>query len=255
MGDTETNVISKSSIKRLVKDIKELKNDPLKGIFYRHNETNMLKGSALIIGPDDTPYRGGYYLFSFNFPTDYPHSPPKLEFLTGDGLTRLHPNLYKNGKVCLSILNTWDGDSWTGCQTISTILLTIQSIFTNNPLINEPNITHIYKDFYNYTEIIRFKNIVVSILSVVNNSDNKYSNIDNLIKIARDDFINNYEDKIKILKLAIKEYESFKKKNNNINKTTEISCSIYKMSCKIDYITVKSLFNLVKEKVLLTDIF
>ena len=65
MGDTETNVISKSSIKRLVKDIKELKNDPLKGIFYRHNEANMLKGSALIIGPDDTPYRGGYYLFSF----------------------------------------------------------------------------------------------------------------------------------------------------------------------------------------------
>lgn len=254
MGETETNVISKSSIKRLVKDIKELKNDPLKGIFYRHSETNMLKGSALIIGPEDTPYHGGYYLFSFNFPTDYPHSPPKLEFLTGDGLTRLHPNLYKNGKVCLSILNTWDGDSWTGCQTISTILLTIQSIFTNNPLINEPNITHIYKDFYNYTEIIRFKNIVVSILSVVNNSDNKYSNIDNLIKIARDDFINNYEDKINILKLAKKEYESFKK-NNNINKTTEISCSIYNMSCKIDYITVKSLFNLVKEKVLLTDIF
>lgn len=253
MADPETNVVSKSTIKRLVKDIKELKNDPLKDIFYRHSETDVLKGSALIIGPENTPYHGGYYLFSFKFPTDYPHSPPKLEFLTGDGITRLHPNLYKNGKVCLSILNTWNGDSWTGCQTISSVLLTIQSIFTNNPLINEPGITHIHKDFYNYTEIIRFKNIVVSILSVVNNSDKKYENYNHLIEIARHDFINNFEDKIKLHEIAKKEYESFK--NNNVDKIKEISCSIYKMSCKIDYNTVKSLFKLVKEKILLTDIF
>ena len=253
MADTSSQVISKSSIKRLIKDIKEVKNDPLKDIFYRHSETDMLKGSALIIGPENTPYHGGYYLFSFQFPHDYPHSPPKLEFLTGDGITRLHPNLYKNGKVCLSILNTWNGDSWTGCQTISSVLLTIQSIFTNNPLINEPGITHIHKDFYDYTEIIRFQNIVVSTLAVVNNSDNRYSNFENLIKIARDDFLKNYEDKIRIFELSKKEYDSFKN-NNEINKTKEITCSIYKMSCNIDYHTVKSLFNLVKEKILLLDI-
>ena len=250
MADTSTPVISKSSIKRLIKDIKELKNDPLKDIFYRHSETDILKGSALIIGPENTPYNGGYYLFSFKFPSDYPHSPPKLEFLTGDGITRLHPNLYKNGKVCLSILNTWNGDSWTGCQTISSVLLTIQSIFTNNPLINEPGITHIHKDFYDYTEIIRFKNIVVSTLAVVNNSDKRYSNFQHLVKIARDDFLNNFENKIGIFEISKKEYELFK----NNNKTKEINCSIYKMSCKIDYITVKSLFKLVKEKILLLDI-
>ena len=250
MADTSTPVISKSSIKRLIKDIKELKNDPLKDIFYRHSETDILKGSALIIGPEDTTSTGGYYLLSFKFPSDSVHSPLTLVYLTGDGITRLHPNLYKNGKVCLSILNTWNGDSWTGCQTISSVLLTIQSIFTNNPLINEPGITHIHKDFYDYTEIIRFKNIVVSTLAVVNNSDKRYSNFQHLVKIARDDFLNNFENKIGIFEISKKEYELFK----NNNKTKEITCSIYKMSCKIDYITVKSLFKLVKEKILLLDI-
>ena len=33
----------------------------------------------------------------------------KLTYLTNDGNTRFHPNLYRNGKVCLSVLNTWRG--------------------------------------------------------------------------------------------------------------------------------------------------
>ena len=75
-------------------------------------------------------------------------------------------------------------------------------------------------------------------------------NFQHLVKIARDDFLNNFENKIGIFEISKKEYELFK----NNNKTKEITCSIYKMSCKIDYITVKSLFKLVKEKILLLDI-
>ena len=46
------------SIKRLLKDIKELENNPLEndGIFYKHSEDDLFKGYALIIGPKDTLY-------------------------------------------------------------------------------------------------------------------------------------------------------------------------------------------------------
>ena len=98
--------ISKDTAKRLIKDIKAITKTPPKGIFYVHDETNKLAGKALIIGPPDTPYEGGYYFFKFSFPDNYPHSPPKVTYCTNDGKTRMHPNLYKNGKVCLSLLNT-----------------------------------------------------------------------------------------------------------------------------------------------------
>ena len=66
MSDTE---IGQDTVKRLVKDIKQvLKSDISKdGIYYKHDETNMLLGYALIIGPDDTPYEFGNFLFRFEF--------------------------------------------------------------------------------------------------------------------------------------------------------------------------------------------
>ena len=64
----------------------------------------MLKGYAIIFGPSDTLYRYGAYCFEFKFPTNYPFSPPKLKYMTNDGYTRFHPNLYRNGKVCISVL-------------------------------------------------------------------------------------------------------------------------------------------------------
>ena len=54
---------------------------------------------------------------------------------------RFNPNYYSCGKVCLSLLNTWNGDGWTSCQTIYSILIVLSSILNNNPLINEPGIS------------------------------------------------------------------------------------------------------------------
>ena len=81
----------------------------------------------------------------------------------------MHPNLYRNGKVCLSLLNTWRGEQWTSCQSIKTILLTLITLFTNKPLLNEPGITESYKYFGNYNEIIRWAQLQVPVLDVLNN--------------------------------------------------------------------------------------
>jgi hypothetical protein len=50
----------------------------------------------------------------------------------------MHPNLYVQGKVCLSILGTYPGPSWSANMTLETILLNLQSLLDENPLANEP---------------------------------------------------------------------------------------------------------------------
>lgn len=60
---------------------------------------------ALITGPFDTPYEGGFFLFLFRCPPDYPIHPPRVKLMTtGNNTVRFNPNFYRNGKVCLSIL-------------------------------------------------------------------------------------------------------------------------------------------------------
>ena len=178
MTESRQVVMTKKSRRRLQKDIVEIIKNPLAehGIYYAHDEQNMLKGYAVVFGPDDSLYRYGAYCFEFKFPTNYPFSPPKLTYMTNDGVTRFHPNLYRNGKVCISILNTWKGEQWTSCQTIKSVLLMLVTLFHNKPLLNEPGCTETHKDFKTYNQIIRYKNYDVSILNgmKLKNGDNHY---------------------------------------------------------------------------------
>lgn len=162
-------VITKDTMNRLIKDLKEIMKNPLSdnGIFYSHDETNMLKGYAMIIGPSETPYFGGYYFFELNYPANYPYSPPNIIYSTNAEKIRFNPNLYTNGKVCLSLLNTWKGEQWTSCQTISTILLTLCTVLRKNPLLNEPGIRTEHHDFKKYNKIILYKNIDIAILQIL----------------------------------------------------------------------------------------
>ena len=150
--------VSKETTMRLLKDVREIMTANVSGVHYMHSETDMLCGYAMIVGPEDSLYDGGYYFYKFKFPPDYPHSPPLEEFLTNDGETRMHPNMYKSRKMCLSILNSWRGDQWTGCQTIKSVLLTIMSLLDSKPLLNEPGITEHNPDFATYHRIIQCKN-------------------------------------------------------------------------------------------------
>ena len=52
------------------------------GIYYKHDDEYILRGKAMIIGPEGTPYENGMYFFSFKFPEDYPTSPPKVKMYT-----------------------------------------------------------------------------------------------------------------------------------------------------------------------------
>lgn len=240
---SNSSVISKQTAKRLIKDIKQLQKDPIEGIYYIHDDKDMLKGTALIIGPSDTPYEDGYYLFKFIFPTDYPFTPPKVTYHTNDGITRMHPNLYKNGKVCLSVLNTWNGDSWTSCQTISSILVVLRSILTTGPLSHEPGIDVFHRDFRSYTEIIRYKNIKVAIIEVIKNDKYEHE-FQELIQIARTDFLNNYNKKHQLLKSS----EDTFMQSSVYSLSGYTKASIYNINCRIDYRELCDIFNQIKDK-------
>lgn len=132
--------IAPQTSRRVLKDIERAQEDLMKeqGIWYFMDDTNITRGKALIRGPPDTPYEGCLLMFSIQFPSDYPFSPPKVLFLTSDERTRFHPNLYVEGKVCLSILGTFSGPSWSGTQSLSSVLISILALLDNNPLCHEP---------------------------------------------------------------------------------------------------------------------
>jgi len=112
-------------------------------IFFRYDEGNISIMKFLIIPQPDTPYAYGCFEFDMYLNSDFPNTPPHVEIITtGGGKFRFNPNLYDNGKVCLSLLGTWngkEGESWTKESTILQILLSIQSIiFCEEPYFNEP---------------------------------------------------------------------------------------------------------------------
>ena len=162
--------ITKDTISRLLKDVRQMIKHPLtdNNIYYIHDDTDILKGYALIIGPSGTPYFGGFYFFEFIYPFDYPFSPPKVKYMTNDGVTRFNPNLYKCGKVCVSILNTWSGDKWSACQTINSVLLTLCSLLNEMPFLNEPGAQAASRDCIAYNKSIEYSNINFSICDLIN---------------------------------------------------------------------------------------
>ena len=219
---------------RLKKDIADIMRTPLidNGIYYIHDESNFLKGYALICGPSDTPYEYGFYFFKILFPDNYPISPPKLTFCNYDtsNHTRFNPNLYRNGKVCISILNTWRGEGWTSCLTLKTVLLSIQTILNRNPLINEPNIGIQHPSVISYNIIICYKNLYVSVGDTIQKLlDDKDNEIYLMFKpIIIKIFLENYDNIIKYIN---------KLHNSEIDNTTQI-VNMYNMVCNINYSTL-----------------
>lgn len=246
-----------STIIRLVKDVKYLLKNPLnsENIYYKHDENNILKGYALIIGHENTPYEFGFYFFQFDFPENYPFSPPIVTYLTNDGKMRYNPNLYINGKVCLSILNTWNGEGWTACQSIYSILLTLSSILNDNPLLNEPGIKENNNNIYNYNLLLSYKNIDFTILKQLEYLNNNSNNIPSLIKIYNNNIEINYFDTIKLFENIMieninKNYNSIKNNLENlylkIKNIKQIYISVYNIQQQIDIEKLKNKFYLFK---------
>lgn len=110
-------------------------------IFLRVDDERVDIIKAMIIGPKDTPYENGCFIFDIFLPQAYNQSSPNVKSMTTNGgLYRYNPNLYADGKVCLSLLGTWSGPGWiAGKSTLLQVLISIQSlILCEEPYCNEP---------------------------------------------------------------------------------------------------------------------
>jgi ubiquitin-protein ligase len=227
-----SKVIKKENITRLIRDVRDLIKNPLhdNGIYYKHDETNMLKGYVLIIGPKDTPYADGNFLFEISYPPDYPYLPPTVTYCTNGGNIRFNPNLYRRGKVCLSILNTWKGDQWTSCETIRSVLLSLCGVFTPIPLLNEPGVTAEDPEIQIYTEAIEYATLSLAIGDVLTRKVGVYQPFFDL-------FYGEMEAHFRANKEAILERATEgRRKHEEADRPFVLKVPIYSMQVLIDYV-------------------
>lgn len=96
--------------------------------------------SVMIEGPKKTPYEDGLFLFDFQLGKDYPRAPPLCHYISFCS-DRLNPNLYEDGKVCVSLLGTWPGkgsETWSAGSTLLQVIVSIQGlILVSEPYYNE----------------------------------------------------------------------------------------------------------------------
>ncbi len=135
---------SGASLKRIAKEHKILSNSLPEGeIYVRTYESRLDLLRCLIVGPKDTPYENAPFLIDLHLPERFPHEPPIAHFHSWtSGLGRINPNLYEEGKICLSLLGTWSGknesEKWTDKATILQLLVSLQGlVFVNKPFYNE----------------------------------------------------------------------------------------------------------------------
>lgn len=96
---------------------------------------------CMVVGPHGTPYALVPFFFDFALPAEYPREPPQAHFHAHYvGNERLNPNLYVDGKVCLSLLGTWSGPSWEPQKsTLLQVLVSLQGlVLVEEPYFNEP---------------------------------------------------------------------------------------------------------------------
>mgnify|MGYP001240815205 CR=1 FL=1 len=160
------------SKKRILADFKNyIKNKPaLTWISVCNNDIQKVK--VLILGPKDTPYQYGNFFIDLKFTDSYPFEPPKGIFKTTNGSIRMNPNLYQDGKICLSILGTWSGPGWSIVQNLTSVIISIQSLLTEFPLRNEPGYEKCGENepkLVNYNKYVQYHTINYSIVQTIKN--------------------------------------------------------------------------------------
>jgi ubiquitin-protein ligase len=139
-----------STIKRLHNEYKLIMKDP--NYLYSVSPTeNFLVWDFIIIGPSDTLYEGGIFKGKIQFPETYPIKPPIITFNK-----MIHPNVYSNGQVCISILHEGvdnhnyekDYERWSPSQGVDSIMLSIISMLSDPNFESPANVDHskLWKD-------------------------------------------------------------------------------------------------------------
>jgi ubiquitin-conjugating enzyme E2 A len=98
----------------------------LEGITAEPSPENMLLWTAVIQGPQETPWEGGVFTVELTFPQSYPIEPPSARFKT----QVFHPNVYADGRVCVDVLQ----NKWSPVSDVLSVLVSLQLLLMSpNP--------------------------------------------------------------------------------------------------------------------------
>ncbi|KAI1882431.1 hypothetical protein AGOR_G00250630 [Albula goreensis] len=127
----------------LRKQLAELNKNPVEGFSAGLvSDDDIYQWEVVLIGPQDTLFEGGFFKAYLTFPYDYPLRPPKMKFIT----EIWHPNVAKNGDVCISILHEPGEDRfgyerpeerWLPVHTVETIMISVISMLAD-PNVDSP---------------------------------------------------------------------------------------------------------------------
>lgn len=125
-----------TAIPHLQKQLQELLVSPPAG-FRVEPTSDIYVWTIWFTGPADSPYAGGQYRAVMRFPRDFPMKPPDFRIIS----SFWHPNVYPNGRFCISILHAPGEDDlnaeesalmrWTPVRTISSVLLSIMALLND----------------------------------------------------------------------------------------------------------------------------
>ncbi|KAL8443755.1 hypothetical protein Emag_005839 [Eimeria magna] len=99
---------------------------PPAALHYRAGTSEGLKWLVALEGAPDTAYAGEAFLLSFQFFPKYPIDSPELVFVTP--FVPLHPHVYSNGHICLSILY----DHWSPALGVKACCISLLSMLSSN---------------------------------------------------------------------------------------------------------------------------
>jgi len=122
--------------------LKELMKNPVDGFSVGlKDDSNLYEWQIMLEGPPGTDFEGGYFPCSLIFPKEYPNKPPVMKFLTPGFF---HPNVYKDGVVCISILHEAKenklneqeqmSEKWRPILGVEAVLVSVMS------MLSEPNL-------------------------------------------------------------------------------------------------------------------
>ncbi|CAG9131249.1 unnamed protein product [Plutella xylostella] len=114
---------------------------PLEGDNYEVLHVSML-------GPRGSAYEKGMFRLIITIPDRYPFEPPLVKFKT----PVYHPNIDKEGRICMDMLKMPPKGAWVPTITLETLLVSLQTLL-GNPNPDDPLMMDIANEYKNDKEM------------------------------------------------------------------------------------------------------
>ncbi|XP_047737330.1 ubiquitin-conjugating enzyme E2 Z-like [Hyalella azteca] len=192
------------ALRRARVDITALWRHKCPGIYAMPEETDITYTHAMIVGPPSTPYEGGFFIFGIRYGPDYPFEPPRVRCLSSyryGRIIELHPHINTNGVVSLDILNTCSDHKWSSAHSLTSLLLSIQTILTDNVLLFDPKPSEgakvLSEDVFIYDMYVAHQTISITVIKTLMGAK-AYRIHPYILRAMKKEFFRNYQKYLEI---------------------------------------------------------